>query len=266
MRRERRSFLRRAATLGVGVSLWRAPAQAQERGALVPRRRYFGPPGYAHVRLSPDGTQRAYLAAVKGVRNLSVAPVSAPKAGRQVTRVTDRVIRFRYEWAHTSRHIVFFQERDGDENWRASSVDILSGATRLLTPESGVLSWIQETSHLFPEEMLINHNERDRRYFDLFRVNVVTGASSLVYENHEFVWLVTDSTFRLRLGARYAADGSLEVLERAGEAWKDFMRIPIGDLDSTSLVDFSADGNTLYMIDTRGRDKGALVAIDMAMR
>src|SRR5262249_5135164 len=114
MRRERRSFLRRAAALGVGVSLWRAPAQAQERGALVPRRRYFGPPDYANVRLSPDGTQLAYLAPVKGVRNLFVAPVSAPKAGRQVTRVTDRDIRFRYEWAHTSRPIVFFQDRAGD--------------------------------------------------------------------------------------------------------------------------------------------------------
>ena len=32
------------------------------------------------------------------------------------------------------------------------------------------------------------------------------------------------------------------------------------------LIDFSADGKTLYMIDSRERDKAALFAIDMATR
>ena len=70
---------------------------------------------------------------------------------------------------------MFFQEHDGDENWRASSVDICSGAIVLLTPERGVKSFVQEVARKFPEEMLLRHNARDKRYFDLFRVNVITG-------------------------------------------------------------------------------------------
>jgi dipeptidyl aminopeptidase/acylaminoacyl peptidase len=268
LRSGRRAFLRGAAALGAGLSLGRAgaAAPAPDAAGVVPRRLYFLEPDYSNVRVSPDGSQLAYLAPVRGVRNLFVAPLAEPHKGRQVTRVTDRNIGWYYQWAHTSRHVVFFQERDGDENWRASSVDLQSGALKLLTPERGVRSFVQEESHLFPEEVLLGHNGRDRTWFDLYRVNIVTGASTLVYENHGFSWLVTDSSFRLRLGGRYAADGSLEIAERRGDGWVPFTTVPIGDLDGTRLIDFSAEGGTLYMIDTRGRDKAALVAIDMASR
>jgi hypothetical protein len=46
-----------------------------------------------------------------------------------------------------------------DENWRASSVDIDSGAIVLLTPERGVKALLQEQDRKFPAEVLIRHNE-----------------------------------------------------------------------------------------------------------
>ena len=264
----RRRFLRQAAALGGGISILRAASvtQAQSASPLVPRRLYFARPDYSNVRVSPDGTRLAYLAPVNGIVNLFVAPAADPRAGRQLTRATDRDISGRYEWAYNNRHIVFFQERDGDENWRASSIDITSGAVTALTPERGVRTWMQETSHLFPDEMLVRHNARDKSRPDIYRVNVVTGASTLVYENRDFAWFVTDSSFRLRLGCRYAADGSMEMLERRGDGWVPFGVIPIEDVESSRLIDFSGDGRTLYLIDSRGRDKGALVAIDMATK
>ena len=158
---------------------------------------------------------------------------------------------------------MFFQEHDGDENCRASSVDIESGAILLLTPERGVKALLQEQDRKFPAEVLIRHNQRDKRFFDLFRVNVATGASELVFENDEYVGLVTDSTFRLRLGVRFAADGSAECFERSDGSWAPFTTVPIGDLDTTEFLDFSTDGNTLYLRDSRGRDKAALFAFDM---
>ena len=109
---------------------------------------------------------------------------------------------------------MFFSERDGDENWRAFSVDIASGAIVSLTPEHGVKSFLQEVDRKFPEEMLIRHNARDKRCFDLFRINLVTGASELMFENNEYVELVTDSDFQLRLASRLTADGTAEVFER----------------------------------------------------
>jgi len=84
------------------------------------------------VRVSPDGEHLAWLAPLDGVCNLWVAPAADPKQARPLTRVTGRDISPYFRWAYTNRHLVFFQDHDGDENWRGSSVDLASGATTLL--------------------------------------------------------------------------------------------------------------------------------------
>jgi dipeptidyl aminopeptidase/acylaminoacyl peptidase len=266
---DRRRFLRQSVAVAGALPLVSLATQirvARTQSALPARRIFFENTDYVSVKLSPDGEHLAYVAPVNGVRNLWVAPVANPGQGKPLTHAVDRDISTIIRWAHTSRHIVFFQERNGDENWRASSVDIVTGAIVALTPPQGVRSFVQESDYRFPEEMLFCHNERDKRFFDLHRINVVNGRSELLYENREYVWLITDSTFRLRLAVRFSADGSAECFERRANDWIPFITIPITDLDSTQLIDFSDDGNTLYMIDSRGRDKGALIAFDMTNR
>ena len=262
---DRRDFMRHAAALGVALPFVRSAVAAE--ADLVARKVFFDNPDIGSVRVSPDGANLAWLAPIGGVRNLFVAPRDDLTAARAVTHATDRNLSTFFRWAHTNRHLVFFQERDGDENWRASSVDLASGAIVPLTPERGVKAYWQEADRKFPEEMLFKHNARDKRYFDLFRVNIVTGKSDLLFENNEFAWYVTDSNFQLRIGVRFMADGSAEWLERRPDGgWAPFLRVPIADFDSTQLIDFSADGKTLYMLDSRGRDKAALFAVDMATR
>ncbi|HEX2892148.1 S9 family peptidase [Vineibacter terrae] len=263
----RRRFVRNIAAITAGVAGYAgARAIAAPEAPLVERRLFFDNPDYGSVAISPDGQHLAWLAPIGSVRNLWVAPVDDLGAARPLTRVTDRSLGA-FRWAHSNRHIVFFQERDGDENWRASSIDIMSGDIVALTPERGVRAFVQEADRRFPEEMLLGHNQRDRSRFDLFRVNIVTGKSELVYENHDQVELVTDSRFQLRLGFHYDADGSSVYVERQADGgWAPFTTVPITDVDSTWPLDFSDDGKTLFMLDSRGRDKAALVAVDMATR
>src|SRR6185369_336639 len=221
----------------------------------------------AWAQLSFDGAWVAYIAPVDGVRNLWVAPIADPRAGRPVTRVTERPIGFFFQWAYTNRHLVFFEERDGDENWRASSVDIQDGTIAPLTPPRGVRARLQEVSQRFPREMLFSHNEREKQFFDIFRIDIVTGKSTRLFENHQFAWLMTDSAFQLRLGVRFLKDGSAEVLERRPSGtWMPFMSIARSEVDATRLLDFSADGKTLYLFDARDRDKAVLMAVDTATR
>jgi dipeptidyl aminopeptidase/acylaminoacyl peptidase len=264
----RRDFLRRTAMWGAMLPLFGlAQRAAAQQNDLVARRVFFDNPDYSRVSLSPDGQHLAWLAPLDGVSNLWVAPVADPTAGQPVTRATDRNLGSSYQWAYTSRHLVFFQERDGDENWRASSVDITNGSVVPLTPPKGVMSFVQGRDLRFPDEMLVRHNARDKRYFDLFRVNVITGAIELKYENNDYADLATDGDFRLRLGTRLTADGTSEYFElRDDGSWAPFMQVPIGDVDATRLLAFSADGNTLYMLDSRGRDKAGLFALDMATK
>jgi dipeptidyl aminopeptidase/acylaminoacyl peptidase len=264
---DRRSLLRHCSALAGALPLLASPVGfASAQSGLPARRVFFENSDYGNVRLSPDGAHLAYVAPVDRVRNLWIAPVASPERGKPLTRVRDRDISTDIHWAHTSRHVVFYQERGGDENWRASSVDIVTGAIVPLTPSHGVQSFLQQSDHRFPQEMLFRHNARNKRFFDLFRINVVTGHGELLYENRDYVEMLTDSRFQLRLAVRYAADGSAECFERRADTWVPFITIPITDVDSTDLLEFSDDGNILYMIDSRGRDRAVLVAVDMTTR
>src|SRR6266496_4413152 len=44
------------------------------------------------------------------------------------------------------------------------------------------------------------------------------------------------------------------------------IQVPIGDVDTFRLIDMGADGNTLYFLDSRERDRAALFSMDMTTR
>src|SRR5215470_12248611 len=169
----RRVFVRRSAAWMAALSVpgLARHVLAASQPDLVARRVFFDNPDYINVRVSPDGQNLAWVAPIDRVNNLWVAPIGDPAAARPVTQVTGRSLSSYFRWAHTNRHLIFFRDHDGDENWRAFSVDIQTNAVVPLTPDAGVKSFIQELDHKFPDEVLFRHNQRDKRYFDLFRIN-----------------------------------------------------------------------------------------------
>ena len=84
---------------------------------LIPRKVLFGNPDKASPQLSYDGKRLAFLAPVKGVLNVWVGSVDDLAAAKPVTKDTYRGIRI-YLWAYTNRHILYLQDKAGDENWR----------------------------------------------------------------------------------------------------------------------------------------------------
>lgn len=254
-----------AAALGLPAPLWSGSAGASDNSALVPRRTYFENPERAWLRASPGGTRLAWLAPIDGILNLWVAPIDAIEQAKPVTRATDRAISSFFVWAWTDRHIVFFRDQGGDENWRAWSVDVDSGATIALTPEQGVLSYFRQRSRNWPTQMLLASNARDKRYHDVHHVDIVTGRSSLVFENNDFARLHIDTDFNLRFGSRTRRDGSAEILERKDDGtWVRFTEIPLEDVQTTWITSVPSDRKAVYLIDSRGRDKGALYEHDLA--
>jgi dipeptidyl aminopeptidase/acylaminoacyl peptidase len=232
---------------------------------LIPRRVLFGDPGKFIVRISPDGARIAFLAPVDGVLNLWVGPIGDVDAARPLTRVTDRDLAPTLTWLPNNRHVMFFREHQGDENWQAHRLDVETGDSLALTPGSGVTCYIQQISHHFPDELLIAHNGRNRRLFEIFRVNAVTGENTLIQENDRFVGFLTDPQFRVRLALQMADDGSCEYLQRGAQGeWEPFARVDMADAMGTRPIHFSDDGKELFWLDSRGRDKAALVAQDLA--
>ena len=238
---------------------------AATAGAPIPRRVLFGDPERSIARISPDGRRVAFLAAVDGILNVWVGPIDNPGAARPLTRVTDRNLGPWLTWLHNNRHVVYFRERGGDENWQAHRVDVETGASITLTPAPGVKSYVHQQSHHFPDELLIAHNERDKRFFDIYRVNVASGQSTLLQANNGFVGFFTDPQFRVRFAVRSAADGGWDYLQRRDDGeWHPFAKIGMADAMPTRPIEFSDDGKELFWLDSRGRDTAAAVTQDLA--
>ena len=233
---------------------------------LLPRRLIFANPERIIVRISHDGTRIAFLAPVDGVLNLWVGPIDRVEDARPVTKVTDRNLGLSIVWMHDDRHVLFFRDNAGDENWCTWAVDLESGDTRALSPQSGVTCAVQQLSREFPSQLLIRHNARDKRHLDLYRVNVATGESTLIERNEEgFTGYFTDQRLRVLFAFRFTPDGGFELVRRGNDGrWVGFEKVDAADQMSTQVVEVSADGRKLYWLDSRGRDTAAVIAQDVA--
>src|SRR3954470_11417557 len=137
---------------------------------VVPRDVLFGNPKRAQARLSHDGKWISFQAPVKGVLNIWVAPADDLSKARAVTEEKVRPIPS-HNWAYDNKHILYIQDKNGDENFHLFATDVVNGETKDLTPISGVRAELQEVSHKFPNEVLVGLNDRDKRYHDVWRIN-----------------------------------------------------------------------------------------------
>ncbi len=246
-----------------GASCLVAPVRA-ELPPLVPRAVLFGNPVKASPLISPDGKRLAYLAPDKK----DVLQVWVRSAGkeddRMVTADKKRGIR-QHLWAHDPDTLLYLQDNDGDENFHVYSVNLATNVVRDLTPFQGVRATPAGVHKDFPNELLVTLNLRDRRLFDVYRIDLTTGAVVLDTKNPgDVIGWSTDPKFRVRLALAGTREGGREVRARAGEKapWKKVVTWGPDDADGQP-VDFTADGKALWMISSEGRDTLALVKRDL---
>ena len=261
---QRNSSLMAVALVAVGLLAACVPVEVGPP-ELIARADFFGNPDRAGVQISPDGNHLSYLAAVDGVLNVWVAPTGELDEAQPVTHDTSRGIR-RYFWSYDNEHIVYLQDKDGDENWRAYSVNVDSGEETDLTPMEGIQAQIQAVSERIPGEILMGINDRDPRLHDVYRVNLSTGDRKLLVENPGFAGFLADADYNIRLGMRPTDTGGFDLMAFQDGEWEVFSEIPQEDSLTTSPVGFDASGDVLYMLDSRDRNTSALLALDLETR
>ncbi len=266
----RRSVLG-GATAGLAVMassplVWPGTAAAADAAPLIPRRVFFRDPDRTLPRLSPDGRSLAWLEPHDGALNLVMASAEDVAHSRRLTFVKGRSLAAYFAWAFTNKHLIFFRDEAGDENYRPFSVAVDTGEVLPLLPAGG-RSFLQQRARRIPNEMLFGHNARDRGFFDLIRIDVTTGEGRPLFQNPGFARLYTTADFSVRFGSRFRRDGSAELMlwEPDGQ-WSRFFDIPAEDALTTGLDAISDDGRSAFVIDSRGRDKAALIEIDIATR
>lgn len=263
--------------LAAGAALLVGCATAPPAGTAAavpppyPMRDFFRNIDRGYFRLSSDGRQLGFMQPAPGddgkTKRMNIfvqaldgsRPVGEP---RQVTRESARDIP-NYFWKGPGT-LLYTKDFGGDENNHVVAVDATSGKVTDLTPHAGVRAAIVDPLIDDTDHILVQHNKRDRRAFDVYRIHIKTGAETLVAQNPgNVVGWQTDHQGRVRLGV--VSDGvnnTLTYRASEGEGFRPIITTDFRTAVAPQFFDFA--GNAFYATSNRGRDKAALVRIDPA--
>ena len=258
--------------LGLTVAAGAFAARA-ELPPLIPREILFANAERSTPALSPNGQQIAWLAPdPNGVVNIWVDSIEGGKA-RVVTNENRRPINW-YTWAGDSQHLLYFQDNAGDEIDHLFSTDLTNSVVRDLTPFRGVRAQNILLDLRHPRFVLIGLNLRDRQAFDMYRVDLETGAITLEATNPgDVLTWTTDRNFVIR--AATAFDGKtgqtvIRVRDAVDKPWRDLVVMPFdralfnGEVVEGSLIaGFTSDNKSLIIHSALHSDKGQLVEVDL---
>jgi len=233
---------------------------------LIPRNVLFGNPEKTSPQVSPDGTKMAYLAPVNNVLNVWVGTIGSDNF-QPVTKDEDRGVRF-YFWAQDNKNIMYIQDVGGNENWRLYATSLETRETRDLTPFENVQVQIIDRDKHFPNELLIGMNKENPQVHDVYHLDLTTGELTLVAKNPGNImnW-VTDAHFKVRGAVTALPDGGTELLVRDDEhsEWRKLVTWDADDSLTSGPIDFTLDGQAIYLQDSRNVNAGRLVKLNIAM-
>ena len=232
---------------------------------LIPREVLFGNPEIIGVSLSPDGRRIAYLAPDQGVLNLWVQDLDGDAPARVLTRQRDRP-QMPASWTSDGRYLISTRDGDGDENTVLVRIDPGSGETMDLTPAVGVKASVVGADRDVPNELVVELNDRDPRYHDIYVIDVQSGERRLLYRSTDDGRQVSverlDGAWHPVLRAQVLPDGgSAYELRLPGDAdWRPFLQFNFEDTISESgPAGFTRDGRWLYGLLSTGEDRPRLV-------
>ncbi len=168
------------------------------------------------------------------------------------------------------------------ENWQVHAVNVDSKEDKNLTPFEEIIgpdgkpltlpngkimrprAQIQEVSHKFSDEILVGLNNRNPQFHDIHRLNILSGELKMIQQNDEFLGFLTDDDYNIRYALKLTPEGGNEIFTPDGKGgWQSFDKIPMEDMMTTWPITFDKSGESLYMIDSRGRNTAALTSVDL---
>ncbi len=249
------SFLFLSLFLGLNTVFAAKPTVPQ-----IPLRDFFKNPQEAGHLISPDGTQLALLKPWEARMNLFLRSLKndVTSSDKQITELKDRDIS-KFFWKGNNI-LVFSRDFGGDENDHLFSANLKTGKIIDLTPfEKTKALLLHDLDDVSENEILVRHNHRDPKVFDVYRINVLTGASALVVQNPgQFTTWLVDHKGKIR-GALEAEGTNTNFLYRDNEAQKFRKLLSFGFKDNFEPVSFTSDNRNILALSNLGRDKNSIV-------
>ena len=248
---------------------------------ILPLERLMAPGSFGTPLISPDGRLISWIAPLDGISNLYVAPADDIAAARPVTRFTEGGVRGTnvsgkviYRWHYDSLRVIFPMDYDGDENWDIHIVDVETGEERNLTPVPDKKVEIIAYGRAKPDDVLVSVVTFGQTNPDVYHLNLASGEFTLVQKNEGSLAYLADSDLKIRLSMSFSDEGGLDVYQfsgapEAGGRGELIYQVAPDDLPAHTtavyqgIIRFDASGEHLYIYDAQGRDKAALVTVDL---
>lgn len=248
-------------------------ATADAAAVSTPPRRYdirdfFQNPRRSGFRLSDHGKMIGFMepAQIDGHparQNIFVQELKGSEPVGQARRITAESQRdiAEYFWKGDDT-VIYAKDVNGDENYHVIAVNVSTGEATDLTPLEGVRAGVQDDLPDDPDHVLVVHNGRNPEVFDVYKVNVRTGRSTLAAQNPgDVLGWSTDHEGRVRLAtALSGVDSELRYRDKETEPFRSLIRTDFRT--EVSPLFFHADNQRFYALSNRGRDTQALVLID----
>jgi len=235
---------------------------------IIERELFFDNPEITAGQISPDAQWMTFIKTHNGVLNIWIKELHAPfESARPITADTTRPIRS-YFWSYNSKHVLFVQDKGGNEDFHVYAVAPFSEAgdegvppARNLTPFDHTRAIIYKISRKDPNKMWIGLNDRDPAWHDLYALDIEGGQLTLLRKNEDRItgW-VFDWNEKLRFATRTRDDGFNEILRfKAGKFEKVYDTDP---LESAGILSFSADNRQVYLSTNKGRNFTELILFE----
>jgi dipeptidyl aminopeptidase/acylaminoacyl peptidase len=248
-------------TLAVTSIVASAPAAAQAK--QYPLRDFFKNPERAYFRLSPDGKYIGFMQPYQSRMNIFVQPFDKVGSNEGIKRVTAETARDIPNFFFKGNdHVLYTKDFGGDENFHVVTANIATGVIKDLTPHAGTRASVLDALPDDDDHILVIHNKRDKKIFDVYRINLKTGKETLVAKNPGTItsWY-TDNAGKVR--AAGTSDGvNTSLLYRNAESEEFKPLLTTNFRESVSVVGWTADDKQMYVSSNRGRDKMALFEFD----
>ena len=235
--------------------------QKDERLKPIPLENFFKNPEITQVRISPNGKYLAYLKPFQKRLNIYVKPVDGKEPEQRLTNQTDRDIAA-FFWKEDNT-LLFLRDCGGDENFHFFRISAKGENEKDLTPyEDTKVNLISSLENISEDHIIIGTNQRDKRVFDAYRLNVKTGETKMAAKNpgHFTGWLV-DHQGKLRLAE--STDGANTSLYYREEEQEEFEKIFTTNFKNTiSPCFFTFDNKNIYVCSNLNQDKTAVEIFD----
>jgi dipeptidyl aminopeptidase/acylaminoacyl peptidase len=226
----------------------------------IPLEDFFRNPEKASFQISPDGSCFSFTAPFKGRMNIFIQKIGTVEALR-LTSETERDINS-YFWANNFQ-ILYLKDNGGDENFKLFGINTDGSNLKSFTDFAGVRTTIIDDLEDIDNEIIIGLNKRNNEVFDPYRLNIDTGEMTMLAENPGNIqeW-ITDHDGKLR--AAVTVDGTnSSLLFRENEEDSFSIVLTTDFKESVDPHFFTFDNKNIYASSNLGRDKKAIVIVDL---